>query len=125
MFDHLFSVATQKLAILFVASLWGIGAFLASAGNHIPPGGGAARTAIIGTIAATGVANIAPRGNSTTVPTSTPWSVSSTLATAQLLNLPDLSLDLLPTSTAPFCTATSTCGAKALKKLVAMIRLVK
>jgi hypothetical protein len=121
MFDHIFSVATQKLAVIFVVSVWGIGGFLASSANHNSIAG---QTAIIGEVGA-GAAVGGNAAAEAVTATTTPWSVSSTLATTALLDLPDVSIQLLPTTTVPFCTASSTCGTRALKKLIASICLVK
>ena len=93
MLDRLIFVVTQKLALLFViAGLAGIGGFLTmGTATNVP----SSQTAIISNAA------ISP---------------SSTAPIA--IDLPGIPASLLPTTTIPFCPASSTCGEKGLRALV-------
>lgn len=105
MFDNLVFVVTQKLAVLFIAGLTAIGGVLAMApaANFAPSSSQATQTAIITNNDLGGIVGIAS---------------TTTTSTVAAIEIPAIPPSLLPTTTIPFCTATSTCGEKGLHVLV-------
>jgi hypothetical protein len=103
--NRLLFVLTQKLAVAFVMSLGALGGFLAlGSGGTAGP---------VNSVATSSFQNLPPQ--------------TAIISDASILSKidmpPGITPGLLPTTTVPFCNASSTCGIKAIKALTASLRL--